>query len=628
METGHLNPPLTRRLPGLAVAAMASLGAGAIHAAATGIHAEHPELARLFVVVTVAQLGVGLWALLRPTRLAAWAVAAVNAGAVGGWLATRLTGISWIPGLEVSEAPQFADTACALLGAVAVGAALSASLVGWRAANPTRLAMPSLLIAALAVPAMFSGGTHVHSHSDTTAHAHDEATTVDPVTGDTVAHAHDTTVDPVTGDTVAHAHDTTADPVAAAGWPREWDPAVGIDLSGVPGVSTEQQLRANQLIQDTLRDLPKWADTATAIADGYKSIGDAGTGVEHYIKSSLIEDDVLLDPTQPESLVYQVDGDKRTLTGAMFIASARPTDDPELTGWAGALMTWHNHGNLCWDLVDGVAKVVGITDANGQCARGVNTGGANPMVHVWIAAHQCGPFAALEGVGAGQASVPEDQRMDLCSEHAHDSSAPAATPKPYDPTQPIDLSGTDGVTPEQQAAAENLIAVTVVRLPQWSDYTDAEAAGFHSIGDGATGFEHFINWDWINDDITLDPDHPESLVYQPQPDGTKKLLSAMYMLPDTVALADVPDIGGALMQWHIHDNLCFTTDPVVPRVAGITQPDGSCRDGLVKFLPAPMIHVWITAHKCGPFAALEGVGAGQIVAGEERLCDHAHGEGF
>ena len=63
-------------------------------------------------------------------------------------------------------------------------------------------------------------------------------------------------------------------------------------------------------------------------------------------------------------------------------------------------------------------------------------------------------------------------------------------------------------------------------------------------------------------------------------------------------------------------------------MAGITQPDGSCRDGLVKFLPAPMIHVWITAHKCGPFAALEGVGAGQIVAGEERLCDHAHGEGF
>ncbi len=30
-----------------------------------------------------------------------------------------------------------------------------------------------------------------------------------------------------------------------------------------------------------------------------------------------------------------------------------------------------------------------------------------------------------------------------------------------------------------------------------------------------------------------------------------------------------------------------------------------------------MIHVWITPHPCGPFAALEGVGAGQIAAGEE-----------
>jgi hypothetical protein len=38
-----------------------------------------------------------------------------------------------------------------------------------------------------------------------------------------------------------------------------------------------------------------------------------------------------------------------------------------------------------------------------------------------------------------------------------------------------------------------------------------------------------------------------------------------------------------------------------------------------------MIHVWIVPHRCGPFAALEGVGGGQIKAGEERLCDHAHG---
>ena len=143
-------------------------------------------------------------------------------------------------------------------------------------------------------------------------------------------------------------------------------------MSGVEGVSAEQELRAVTLIEDTLRELPKYADPAAAIAAGYASIGDAGTGTEHYIKADLIEDDVLLDPTAPESLVYAVNGDQRTLAGAMYIASPRPADDPTLTDWAGPLMTWHKHDNLCWSAGDdGKAKVVGVIDANGNCANGV-----------------------------------------------------------------------------------------------------------------------------------------------------------------------------------------------------------------------------------------------------------------
>ncbi len=41
-----------------------------------------------------------------------------------------------------------------------------------------------------------------------------------------------------------------------------------------------------------------------------------------------------------------------------------------------------------------------------------------------------------------------------------------------------------------------------------------------------------------------------------------------------------------------------------------------------------MIHVWIVPRACGPFAALEGVGAGQVKPGETANCDHAHGEGL
>jgi hypothetical protein len=134
-----------------------------------------------------------------------------------------------------------------------------------------------------------------------------------------------------------------------------------------------------------------------------------------------------------------------------------------------------------------------------------------------------------------------------------------------------------------------------------------------------------VNWDWIDDDVWLDPDAPESLVYEPQPDGSKKLVSAMYMLPRDMALADVPDYGGTLMQWHVHDDLCMTNDPVAPQVEGLTRPNGTCRRPLVKLPEWAMIHVWIVPQECGPFAALEGVGAGSIEAGETRWCDHAHG---
>jgi hypothetical protein len=196
-------------------------------------------------------------------------------------------------------------------------------------------------------------------------------------------------------------------------------------------------------------------------------------------------------------------------------------------------------------------------------------------------------------------------------------------PKPYDPTKPIDLGGVPGVTPQEQARAENLLAITLVRLPQWSDPKKAEAAGFVSIGDAVTGDEHYVNLPWFDDGRVLDPDHPESLVYEPDGKGGKKLAAAMYMLKPGTRLTDAPDIGGNLTQWHIHNNLCFTSDA---KVASLRTSDGPCPAGQNPGVDSPMIHVWIEKHPCGPFAALEGVGAGQIKPGEQRLCDQAHSD--
>ena len=85
---------------------------------------------------------------------------------------------------------------------------------------------------------------------------------------------------------------------------------------------------------------------------------------------------------------------------------------------------------------------------------------------------------------------------------------------------------------------------------------------------------------------------------------------------------DVPNYGGSLMQFHIHNNLCYTPEG---RVAGLTNGDGECAPGLILPPAAPMVHVWLQNQPCGPFAALEGIGGGQIAEGETVNCDHAHG---
>jgi hypothetical protein len=224
------------------------------------------------------------------------------------------------------------------------------------------------------------------------------------------------------------------------------------------------------------------------------------------------------------------------------------------------------------------------------------------------------------------ALIGDDHGHETDDGEAEVHEAAVVPPTPYDPDLPLNLSGVEGVTLEQQARAEQLIAVTLYRLPKYANPADAEADGFHSIGDGVTGYEHYVNRDYINDDKILDPDYPESLVYQVV-DGEKTLVAAMYMLPDGETLDTVPDVGGPLTQWHIHNNLCYTPDPVAPTVAGLTDAEGNCREGLVKGNENPMIHVWIVPHECGPFAALEGVAGGQIPEGEERLCDHVHGSG-
>ncbi len=241
---------------------------------------------------------------------------------------------------------------------------------------------------------------------------------------------------------------------------------------------------------------------------------------------------------------------------------------------------------------------------------------------------------AAGGGGGGSTTSTMDPSMVHGTAHSHDMKMPAVhIAKPLavladgtiDPTK-VDLSGVPGVTPAQQKAAETLLKKTIKDLPKWKNYDDAIKDGFQSIQDGLTGEEHVIHWDWIDDKDVFDPTHPESLVYRVRHDNgveTKTLEAAMFLLPKQYTLNNAPNIGGALMQYHIHDNLCFTDFPH-PVVAGLTDGAGHCTKPLVAFHPNIMVHVWIRPNPCGPFAALLGIGAGTTASGQ-RNCDHKHG---
>ncbi len=108
----------------------------------------------------------------------------------------------------------------------------------------------------------------------------------------------------------------------------------------------------------------------------------------------------------------------------------------------------------------------------------------------------------------------------------------------------------------------------------------------------------------------LDARRIESIVARVNADGTKQVVSAMYILEFGKGMSDTPEIAGDLTTWHDHQNLCWEGNRLGGRlVDGVCQPGGELRP------TPPMLHVWMVPHPCGPFAGIEGHGAG---------CGHTH----
>jgi len=125
--------------PALVLAGIASLGAGAIHAAAIGVHSEHRSAVVAFTVIGALQLGWGALALTRGGRLVAVLGALVSGAALVGWILAKTVGIGFVAGLDQAEDIQWADGAAAVLAALALvgcGRALLTTVLG--PPQPTR----------------------------------------------------------------------------------------------------------------------------------------------------------------------------------------------------------------------------------------------------------------------------------------------------------------------------------------------------------------------------------------------------------------------------------------------------------------------------------------------------------
>jgi hypothetical protein len=152
-----------------------------------------------------------------------------------------------------------------------------------------------------------------------------------------------------------------------------------------------------------------------------------------------------------------------------------------------------------------------------------------------------------------------------------------------------DMQEAPGILPSGYSAGVDRGILTIRRATAKFKSTDsAEAAGYKRVTDcvelqpqGAMGY-HFQNNDLL--DATLDPDHPEVLVYEKLPDGTFQLNGVEFLVPIAAWKSTEPPriLGQALTKadpigmWFLH---VWTWKPDPKGLFAPWNPDVKCLEG-------------------------------------------------
>jgi hypothetical protein len=147
-------------------------------------------------------------------------------------------------------------------------------------------------------------------------------------------------------------------------------------------------------------------------------------------------------------------------------------------------------------------------------------------------------------------------------------------------------------TPEQRAAAQALLDASIAAAARWRDPAAARRDGYRvnlgKLTSGETRFLHAGNPSLRDDGGTLDPRHPESVIYAKGPDGAPVLVGVLYVAPPG---QHGPTPGGPITSWHSHAGC---VDPATGRRQPLPKRAGACPDGLERRDGPEMMHVWFT----------------------------------
>jgi len=109
------------------------------------------------------------------------------------------------------------------------------------------------------------------------------------------------------------------------------------------------------------------------------------------------------------------------------------------------------------------------------------------------------------------------------------------------------------------ARAQQLVDQARTALDKYKDVSVAEADGFKQfLPNVKQKMYHYTSWkNAIAAAFKFDPEHPTSLLYEPQPNGRMKLIGAMYTAPARFSEDQLNErIPLSVSQWHQHVNLC------------------------------------------------------------------------